>query len=57
MNNEPDRLRYGVVAQDVDKIASELVYKGNTMSVGYIDLLVAKIARLEQRLNKLENGC
>jgi len=50
------RTRYGVIAEDVEKIASELVYKnGNDYTVAYIDLLVAKIARLEEKLKILED--
>lgn len=48
--------RYGVIAQDVEKVAPELVHKNEKgiESVAYIDLLVAKIARLEERINQLE---
>ena len=52
-----DRKRYGVIAQEVEKIAPELVYTNSDgmKSVAYIDLLVAKIADLEKRLKKHEN--
>ena len=51
------RTRYGVIAQDVEQIAPELVYTDSEgiKSVGYIDLLVAKIAELEERIKTLEN--
>lgn len=54
--NDYNRLRYGVIAQDVNKVAPQLVYetKGE-LSVAYIDLLIAKIARLEERIKILEN--
>lgn len=52
-----DRTRYGVIAQDVEKFAPELVStdeKGQK-AVSYIDLLIAKIADLENRIKALEN--
>jgi len=51
------RKRYGVIAQELELIAPELVHtKADGMkSVAYIDLLVAKIAELERRLKKLED--
>ncbi|MCK9457634.1 MAG: tail fiber domain-containing protein, partial [Candidatus Riflebacteria bacterium] len=57
-SDESERVRYGVIADDVEDIAPELVYsddKGNK-EVAYIDLAMAKIARLEERIKKLENG-
>ena len=52
-----NRKRYGVIAQELEKIAPELVYTNSDgmKSVAYIDLLVAKIADLEKRLKKHEN--
>jgi hypothetical protein len=50
------RPRYGVIAQEVEKVAPGLVYtdaKG-MKSVGYTDLLVAKMARMEQIISGLE---
>jgi hypothetical protein len=50
------RTRYGVVAEDLETIAPEIVYGvGENKTVGYIDLLMAKIARLEERLKILED--
>jgi hypothetical protein len=59
-----NRKRLGVIAQDVEKIAPELVYTDDKgmKSVGYTDLLIGLIARqseliksLEKRIEKLEN--
>jgi hypothetical protein len=56
IKSEPKELRYGVIAQDVEKIAPELVRtdEDGLKSVAYIDLLIAKIADLEQRVLALE---
>ena len=56
-NDSSHRTRYGVIAQDVEKIAPELVYTDSKgiKSVGYIDLLIAKIVELEERIKRLEN--
>lgn len=54
--NGSDVQRYGVIAQDVEKVAPELVYESdNHKTVAYIDFLIAKIARLEEKLENLEN--
>jgi len=52
-NNDQHRVRYGVIAEDIENIAPELIYKGKNKTVAYIDLLAAKIARLEQRIDEL----
>jgi hypothetical protein len=52
-NNDQHRTRYGVVAEDIEDAAPELIYKGKNKTVAYIDLLAAKIARLEQRVDEL----
>jgi len=56
-----ERIRYGVIAEEVEQIADELVYTDNKdqKQVAYIDLAMAKIARLEQRIEELEGryGC
>lgn len=52
-----DRTRYGVIAQDIEKFAPELVStdeKGQK-AVSYIDLLIAKIADLDMRIKKFES--
>lgn len=51
------RTRYGVIAQDVEKIAPELVHTNSTTgfkSVAYTDLLIAKIVQLEKVIELLE---
>ena len=50
-----DRLRYGVIAQEVQKINPDLVFtdENGNKSVGYIDLLIAKVARQDELINKL----
>jgi hypothetical protein len=55
---EIDRRRYGVIAQEVELLAPELVSETEegVKVVNYIDLLIAKIARLEQRIKILEDG-
>ena len=52
-----NRKKYGVIAQELERIAPELVYTNSDgrKSVAYIDLLVAKVAELERRLKKFEN--
>lgn len=59
--NDPSRrLRYGVIAQDVEKYAPELVHtaEDGTKSVSYIDLLIVKNQHLQKQINflKYENG-
>jgi hypothetical protein len=55
-----NRKRYGVIAQELEEIAPEFVYEGEGEGlagkklVNYIDLLLAKVARLEQRIKILE---
>jgi endosialidase-like protein len=55
-NDDSKRTRYGVIAEDVEKVAPELVFtdEKGMKTVAYIDYLVAKIARLEERLKKVE---
>ena len=56
MKDDPARLRYGVIAQQVERVAPELVYTDDKgmKSVAYTDLLVAKIARMEELIKLLE---
>jgi hypothetical protein len=55
--NDPIRLRYGVIAQEIELVNHDLVVtdQNGEKSVSYIDLLVLKIAELEDRLRRLEN--
>lgn len=64
-SDKTGRKRYGVIAQELEKINPELVYTNakGYKSVAYIDLLVAKVARqdeiirnLIERINKLEDA-
>lgn len=50
-------IRYGVIAQDLEKIAPELVKtdKNGMKAVSYTDLIIAKLANMEQRINDLES--
>jgi predicted nucleic acid-binding protein len=56
MKSEKEELRYGVIAQQLEKKHPEFVRTDDKgmKSVAYIDLLIAKIAELEARLEKLE---
>ncbi len=53
--DETKRIRYGVIGDEVETIAPELVYDDSeTKTVSYIDLAMAKISRMEQRIKVLE---
>jgi len=53
--DETKRIRYGVIVDEVETIAPELVYDDSeTKTVSYIDLAMAKISRMEQRIKVLE---
>jgi hypothetical protein len=65
-SDSTNRTRYGVIAQDVEKIAPELVYtdENGIKSVAYIDLIIAKLNAIEkenkemkERIKKLERKC
>lgn len=52
------RVRYGVIAQDLESVGLNNLVNENAdgvKSVDYISLLCLKIAELEQRINELEN--
>lgn len=52
-----EKIRYGVIAQEIEKIAPELVStdeQGNK-AVAYIDLLIAKVAEMDKKIKELEN--
>lgn len=53
-----DKQRVGVIAQELEKDHPEFVKitDNGTKAVSYIDMLVAKVAELEQRIKQLENG-
>ncbi len=56
MNSKQGQKRYGVIAQELEEVHPEFVNTDDKgfKSVKYIDLLIAKIAELEARLEKLE---
>ena len=56
LKSEPGVKRAGVIAQELEEVHPEFVRTDNKgiKSVAYIDLLIAKIAELEARLEKLE---
>ena len=56
LKTDKGQKRYGVIAQELEKTNPEFVREDNQgfKSVAYIDLLIAKIAELEARLEKLE---
>ena len=56
LKTEKGQKRYGVIAQELEKTNPEFVIEDSQgfKSVAYIDLLIAKIAELEARLEKLE---
>ena len=50
------RTRYGVIAQELELVAPEMVYTDEKgfKSIGYTDFLIAKVASLEAKNNALE---
>jgi hypothetical protein len=54
LKTEKGQKRYGVIAQELEKTNPEFVREDTQgfKSVAYIDLLIAKIAELEARLEK-----
>ena len=59
LNSSPDRLRYGVIAQELERDHPEMVITNpdtGMKAVSYVDMLVAKVAELEKRIKQLENG-
>jgi hypothetical protein len=57
MCSEPNQLRYGVIAQELQRNNPELVRTDEygMLSVAYIDLLVKEIAYLKNKIIELEN--
>ena len=52
------RTRFGVIAQDIEEKHPEFVHtrEGGDKTVSYIDLLVAKVHELENRIKELESA-
>jgi hypothetical protein len=52
------RTRFGVIAQELEEKHPEFIHtrESGEKSVSYIDLLVAKVHELENRIKELENG-
>jgi len=55
--SEPNQLRYGVIAQELQKEHPELVRteENGMLSVAYFDLLIKEIAYLKNKIAELEN--
>lgn len=56
LKSEKRQIRYGVIAQDLQKTNPELVRtdENGMLSVAYIDLLIKEIASLKERVSELE---
>ena len=57
--NGSDRRRVGVIAQELERDHPDFVITNpdtGYKAVSYVDMLVAKIAELEDRIKQLENG-
>ena len=56
-DDHEEKIRYGVIAQDIEKLAPQLVSKDSEgkLAVSYIDMLIAKIAEMDKKINKLQN--
>lgn len=56
-DDEDGPLHVGYIAQDVEKVAPDMVHKkeDGTKALNYIEFLCAKIEILEQRIKELEN--
>ena len=50
-----EKIRFGVIAQDIEKIAPELVStdENGNKAVAYIDMLIAKVAEMDKKINTL----
>ena len=57
MKTDKEQIRFGVIAQEVERFLPELVRtdREGMKSVAYTDLMILKIANLENRLKRLEN--
>jgi len=56
LKSDNGQKRYGVIAQELELVAPEMVQENESgmKMVNYIDLLCAKVARLEERIKELE---
>lgn len=54
--SNPERKRYGVIAQELQKVQPEMVNENEEgiLSVSYIDLLIKEVSYLKQRVCELE---
>ena len=50
-----EKIRFGVIAQDIEQIAPELVStdENGMKAVSYIDMLIAKISEMDKKINAL----
>ncbi len=55
-DDKEQRVRHGVSAQKLQKVAPEMVYEDadGTLKVGYIDFLLAKVANQDDKIKDLE---
>lgn len=55
--SEPNQIRYGVLAQDLQKVNPELVRVGadGMLSIAQMDLVFKELAYLKNKVNELEN--
>lgn len=55
--NDKSRLKYGVIAQELEKTHPEMVFddREGFKRVNYTEFLLAKVDRLERRLSEIEN--
>lgn len=53
-----EKIRFGVIAQDIEKIAPELVStdENGMKAVSYIDMLIAKVAEMDKKIKELEEN-
>lgn len=56
LKSNPGQIRYGIIAQELYKVAPELVHedKEGMLSVSYIDLLIKEVAYLKYKVKELE---
>ena len=55
LKNNPEQKRFGVIAQDLQKVCPELIHDNlGYLSVSYIDLLIREVAYLKEEIKKLK---